>query len=84
MEWKQDGPLTTTYSDVVGPVLYTSIDLSGHLALQLDCERGTIVSRSTMLLRSTVGPHRRAQYLWTISYQMLNASGRWNTQTLHT
>ncbi|XP_056292370.1 cilia- and flagella-associated protein 65 [Pseudoliparis swirei] len=44
-------------------------------ALQLDCERGTIVSRSTMLLRSTVGPHRRAQYLWTISYQMLNASG---------
>uniref|UniRef100_A0A8C3A4G6 Si:ch1073-349o24.2 n=1 Tax=Cyclopterus lumpus TaxID=8103 RepID=A0A8C3A4G6_CYCLU len=50
------------------------IVLSGPLALQLDCERGTIVSRSTMLLRSTVGPHRRAQYLWTISYQMLNAS----------
>ncbi|XP_031714488.1 cilia- and flagella-associated protein 65 isoform X2 [Anarrhichthys ocellatus] len=44
-------------------------------ALQLDCERGTIVSHSTMLLRSTIRPHRRAQYLWTISYQMLNASG---------
>ncbi|XP_068557648.1 cilia- and flagella-associated protein 65 [Cebidichthys violaceus] len=44
-------------------------------ALQLDCERGTIASHSTMLLRSTVRPHRRAQYLWTISYQMLNASG---------
>ncbi|XP_037646659.1 cilia- and flagella-associated protein 65 isoform X1 [Sebastes umbrosus] len=44
-------------------------------ALQLDCERGTIASHSTMLLQSTVRPHRRAQYLWTISYQMLNASG---------
>ncbi|XP_068428766.1 cilia- and flagella-associated protein 65 isoform X2 [Clinocottus analis] len=44
-------------------------------AIELDCERGTIVSHSTMLLRSTVRPHRRAQYLWTISYQMLNASG---------
>ncbi|XP_044073745.1 cilia- and flagella-associated protein 65 isoform X2 [Siniperca chuatsi] len=44
-------------------------------ALQLDCERGTIASHSTMLLRSTVRPHRRVQYLWTISYQTLNASG---------
>ncbi|XP_054471804.1 cilia- and flagella-associated protein 65 [Anoplopoma fimbria] len=44
-------------------------------ALELDCERGTIVSHSKLLLRSTVRPHRRAQYLWTISYQMLNASG---------
>ncbi|XP_070771214.1 cilia- and flagella-associated protein 65 [Enoplosus armatus] len=44
-------------------------------ALQLDCERGTIASHSTILLRSTVRPHRRAQYLWTISYQTLNASG---------
>ncbi|XP_029315132.1 LOW QUALITY PROTEIN: cilia- and flagella-associated protein 65 [Cottoperca gobio] len=44
-------------------------------ALQLDCDRGTIASHSTMLLRSTVRPHRRAQYLWTISYQMLNARG---------
>ncbi|XP_035860503.1 cilia- and flagella-associated protein 65 isoform X3 [Sander lucioperca] len=44
-------------------------------ALQLDCDRGTIASHATMLLRSTVRPHRRAQYLWTISYQMLNASG---------
>ncbi|XP_070694450.1 cilia- and flagella-associated protein 65 [Pempheris klunzingeri] len=43
--------------------------------LQLDCERGTIASHSTMLLRSTVRPHRRAQYQWTISYQTLNASG---------
>ncbi|XP_070832675.1 LOW QUALITY PROTEIN: cilia- and flagella-associated protein 65 [Chaetodon trifascialis] len=44
-------------------------------ALQLDCESGTIASQSTMLLRSTVRPRRRAQYLWTISYQTLNASG---------
>nr|XP_046260401.1 cilia- and flagella-associated protein 65 isoform X2 [Scatophagus argus] len=44
-------------------------------ALQLDCERGTITSHSTMLLRSTARPHRRAQYLWIISYQTLNASG---------
>ncbi|XP_040912258.1 cilia- and flagella-associated protein 65 [Toxotes jaculatrix] len=44
-------------------------------ALQLDCERGTIASHSTLLLQSTVRPYRRAQYLWKISYQMLNASG---------
>ncbi|XP_068184475.1 cilia- and flagella-associated protein 65 [Antennarius striatus] len=43
-------------------------------ALQL-CERGTIASHSTMFLRSTVIPYRRAQYLLTISYQTLNASG---------
>ncbi|XP_045910743.1 cilia- and flagella-associated protein 65 isoform X2 [Micropterus dolomieu] len=45
------------------------------IALRLDCERGTIASHSTMLLRSTVRPHKRAQYIWTISYQTLNASG---------
>ncbi|XP_059199527.1 cilia- and flagella-associated protein 65 [Centropristis striata] len=45
-------------------------------ALQLDCDRGTIASHSKMLLRSTVRPHRRAQYLWTISYQTLDSSGR--------
>ncbi|XP_077947353.1 cilia- and flagella-associated protein 65 isoform X2 [Gasterosteus aculeatus] len=44
-------------------------------ALRLDCERGTIVSHSKVLLQSTVRPHRRARYLWTISYQMLNSSG---------
>ncbi|KAM7380772.1 hypothetical protein PAMP_004045 [Pampus punctatissimus] len=44
-------------------------------ALQLDCERGIIASRSTMILRSTVKPHRRAQYLWSISYQTLDSSG---------
>ncbi|KAL6100579.1 cfap65 [Pungitius sinensis] len=44
-------------------------------ALRLDCERGTIVSHSKVLLRSTVRPHRRGRYLWTISYQMLNSSG---------
>eukprot|EP00064_Thunnus_orientalis_P002417 superscaffoldBa00000175_g2424 len=41
--------------------------------LQLDCERGTIASHTTVLLRSTVRPHRRAQYLWTINYQTLNS-----------
>lgn len=46
------------------------------LAFQLDCERGTIASSSTVTLRSTVRPHRRARYLWTVSYQTLNASGR--------
>ncbi|XP_053184754.1 cilia- and flagella-associated protein 65 [Scomber japonicus] len=44
-------------------------------ALQLDCEKATIASRSKMLLRSTVRPRRRAQYLWTISYQTLDSSG---------
>uniref|UniRef100_A0A3B4YKV7 Cilia and flagella associated protein 65 n=1 Tax=Seriola lalandi dorsalis TaxID=1841481 RepID=A0A3B4YKV7_SERLL len=44
-------------------------------ALQLDCERGTITSHSTMLLRCTVKPYRRTQYLWKISYQTLNTSG---------
>uniref|UniRef100_A0A3B4UBL5 Cilia and flagella associated protein 65 n=1 Tax=Seriola dumerili TaxID=41447 RepID=A0A3B4UBL5_SERDU len=44
-------------------------------ALQLDCERGTITSHSTMLLRCTVRPYRRTQYLWKISYQTLNTSG---------
>ncbi|KAM8855968.1 cilia- and flagella-associated protein 65 isoform 2-T2 [Spinachia spinachia] len=44
-------------------------------ALRFDCERETIVSHSKVLLRSTVRPHRRAQYLWTISCQMLNSSG---------
>ncbi|KAI3356474.1 hypothetical protein L3Q82_017688, partial [Scortum barcoo] len=45
------------------------------IALQLDCERGTIASHSTLSLRCTVSPHRRAQYQWTISYQTLNACG---------
>ncbi|XP_073329268.1 cilia- and flagella-associated protein 65 [Pagrus major] len=44
-------------------------------ALKLDCERGTIASRSKLLVRSTLRPRGRAQYLWTISYQTLNASG---------
>ncbi|XP_040004712.1 cilia- and flagella-associated protein 65 isoform X2 [Xiphias gladius] len=44
-------------------------------ALQLDCERGTITSHSKMLLRSTIRPYRRGQYLWKISYQTLNAGG---------
>ncbi|KAK2839571.1 hypothetical protein Q5P01_013311 [Channa striata] len=44
-------------------------------ALHLDCERRTIPSQCTMLLRSTFRPERRAQYSWTISYQALNSSG---------
>ncbi|XP_023144688.2 cilia- and flagella-associated protein 65 [Amphiprion ocellaris] len=44
-------------------------------ALQLDCEKGTIPSHSTIQLQSIVRPHRRAQYLWNISYQTINASG---------
>ncbi|KAM6934057.1 cilia- and flagella-associated protein 65 [Xenentodon cancila] len=43
--------------------------------LKLDCERGTIASRSKMLLQSTCRPGRQAQYLWTISYQTLNSRG---------
>ncbi|KAM4558144.1 cilia- and flagella-associated protein 65 isoform 2-T2 [Odontesthes bonariensis] len=48
---------------------------AGQSALQLDCERGTIASHSTMLIRSTFRPCRQAQYLWTISYQILNSNG---------
>ncbi|XP_036966082.1 cilia- and flagella-associated protein 65 isoform X1 [Acanthopagrus latus] len=44
-------------------------------ALKLDRERGTIASRSKLLVRSTLRPRGRAQYLWTINYQTLNASG---------
>ncbi|XP_029981230.1 cilia- and flagella-associated protein 65 [Sphaeramia orbicularis] len=44
-------------------------------ALHLDCDRLTVASQSTLLLQSTVRPHRRAQYTWTISYQTLNADG---------
>uniref|UniRef100_UPI0009B41025 cilia- and flagella-associated protein 65 n=1 Tax=Monopterus albus TaxID=43700 RepID=UPI0009B41025 len=43
--------------------------------LKLDCERGTIASHCTMLLRAIVKPQRRAQYLWTINYHTLNARG---------
>ncbi|XP_035030976.2 cilia- and flagella-associated protein 65 [Hippoglossus stenolepis] len=49
-------------------------------ALQLDCERGIIASRCTMLLQSTFRPHRRGQYLWKISYQTTEASGLVSTR----
>lgn len=35
-----------------------------------------MTSQSTLLLRSTIRPQRQAQYLWTISYQTLNANGK--------
>ncbi|XP_060944050.1 cilia- and flagella-associated protein 65 [Limanda limanda] len=44
-------------------------------ALQLDCERGIIASRCTMLLQSTFRPHRRGQYLWKISDQTTTDCG---------
>lgn len=44
-------------------------------ALQLDGERVTISSHSTILLQSTFRPHRKAQYMWTISYQTIKANG---------
>lgn len=50
-------------------------------ALQLKWEKGTISSHSRLLLQSTVRPHRWAQYQWTISYQTMNANGRWETRT---
>ncbi|XP_075896045.1 cilia- and flagella-associated protein 65 isoform X3 [Nelusetta ayraudi] len=43
--------------------------------IQLQFERATMTSQSTLLLRSTIRPQRQAQYLWTISYQTLNANG---------
>ncbi|XP_008291748.1 coiled-coil domain-containing protein 108, partial [Stegastes partitus] len=46
-----------------------------HSALQLDSERGTIPSHSTVQLRSIVRPHSQAQYLWNISYQTVDARG---------
>ncbi|XP_046903244.1 cilia- and flagella-associated protein 65 [Hypomesus transpacificus] len=45
-------------------------------ALELDSEKGTIAARSRLLVRATVRPARRAQYSWTISYQILNSKGR--------
>ncbi|KAM3861924.1 LOW QUALITY PROTEIN: cilia- and flagella-associated protein 65 [Diretmus argenteus] len=44
-------------------------------ALQLDSVRGTVPSRTKMLLRSTVRPHRGGCYQWTISYQTMNTRG---------
>lgn len=35
-----------------------------------------MTSQSTLLLRLALRPQRQAQYLWTISYQTLNASGK--------
>uniref|UniRef100_A0A8C9XND8 Cilia and flagella associated protein 65 n=1 Tax=Sander lucioperca TaxID=283035 RepID=A0A8C9XND8_SANLU len=71
----EDKSSNTPHTVLAGYFILLNIScvLFGHLALQLDCDRGTIASHATMLLRSTVRPHRRAQYLWTISYQMLNA-----------
>uniref|UniRef100_A0A3P8SQI1 Si:ch1073-349o24.2 n=1 Tax=Amphiprion percula TaxID=161767 RepID=A0A3P8SQI1_AMPPE len=44
--------------------------------VHLDQQGGTIPSHSTIQLQSIVRPHRRAQYLWNISYQTVNASGK--------
>ncbi|CAG5865404.1 unnamed protein product [Menidia menidia] len=43
--------------------------------LQLCSDRGTIASSSKMLIRSAFRPRRQGQYLWTISYQILNVNG---------
>ncbi|XP_023806814.1 cilia- and flagella-associated protein 65 isoform X2 [Oryzias latipes] len=44
-------------------------------ALQLHSDGGTIHSRCKTTLRSTLRAGRRARYLWTISYQVLDAKG---------
>ncbi|KAJ0070042.1 hypothetical protein NL108_000306, partial [Boleophthalmus pectinirostris] len=44
-------------------------------ALQVHNERVTITSTSTALLQSTITPHQKAQYIWTISYHTINANG---------
>uniref|UniRef100_A0A672IH14 Si:ch1073-349o24.2 n=1 Tax=Salarias fasciatus TaxID=181472 RepID=A0A672IH14_SALFA len=46
-----------------------SVKQTGNL---IYLERGTISSLSTMQLRSTVRPHRRTRYLWTINYQIIS------------
>ncbi|XP_055086370.1 cilia- and flagella-associated protein 65 [Periophthalmus magnuspinnatus] len=43
-------------------------------ALQVHNERMTIASNSTALLQSTITPHHKAQYMWIISYQTINAN----------
>lgn len=54
----------------------TDYDLNAvPCALQLVCERETIPSQSTILLQSMFRPHRKAQYMWIISYQTINANG---------
>ncbi|XP_061648370.1 LOW QUALITY PROTEIN: cilia- and flagella-associated protein 65 [Phyllopteryx taeniolatus] len=45
------------------------------IALQLDCEGGTVASHSAFMLRATFRPDRQAQYGWTINYQTQNFSG---------
>ncbi|KAJ8383584.1 hypothetical protein AAFF_G00216570 [Aldrovandia affinis] len=44
------------------------------VALQLDSHRGMVPARSKMVVRSTVRLTRRAQYCWTISYQILSST----------
>ncbi|XP_057708820.1 cilia- and flagella-associated protein 65 isoform X2 [Corythoichthys intestinalis] len=45
------------------------------VALQLDCEGGTVAARSTFTLRASFKPDRQSQYKWTISYQTLSFIG---------
>ncbi|KAI1899114.1 hypothetical protein AGOR_G00058210 [Albula goreensis] len=45
------------------------------VVLRLESHRGTVPARSRMVMRSTVRLPRRAQYCWTISYQILSSSG---------
>ncbi|XP_028296374.1 cilia- and flagella-associated protein 65 isoform X2 [Gouania willdenowi] len=45
------------------------------IILQLESEQGTLPSHSTMQLLASVLLLRPAQYIWTISYQKVNANG---------
>ncbi|KAJ8350300.1 hypothetical protein SKAU_G00254300 [Synaphobranchus kaupii] len=73
------GPCPLSFSlevkqSIVGPGLEEDSNRDA-VALQLGCHRGTVPAWSRMVVRSTVRPARRAQYCWTVSYQILNSSG---------
>ncbi|XP_024142553.1 cilia- and flagella-associated protein 65 isoform X3 [Oryzias melastigma] len=69
-----DSPCPVSFRLTVQQKLTGNSD-SERRALQLHSEGGSIHSRCKAALRSTLRADRRAQYLWTISYQVLDANG---------
>ncbi|KAG9271575.1 cilia- and flagella-associated protein 65 isoform X1 [Astyanax mexicanus] len=49
--------------------------LEDHVVLEMDNVKGTIPARCRLMISATVRPVRRAQYCWTIYYQIHNVSG---------
>ncbi|RVE57706.1 hypothetical protein OJAV_G00201940, partial [Oryzias javanicus] len=70
-----DSPCPVSFRLTVQQKLTGNWDKPERRALRLLSEGGTIQSRCRAALRSILRADRRAQYLWTISYQVLDANG---------